>query len=210
MSRQDRPPPGFPSPAQAPYEPLRRQPRPQRPRPLLCPPRAAGVCEDVCGFGGCRCHHPLHPEATQPRPLQEELRVFTAAGTVLPGRSRPRVGAGGRRRRGCSCRRSCGKAGWAQNHPVPRPGRLRRLGSIFCSRGGHAVGLTHGFKNAQAGTFRPTPRLSLCGRGFLKGCWGAAVWLLGKSWCGSNPRPPAPPPPPARGWVPSPPPCSLL
>lgn len=89
---------------------------------------------------------------------------------------------------------SCGKPGSKRSRRVQRPGRLRRLGSIFCFCGGHAVGLTYGLQNTQAGTSRPIPRLSLCSQGFLSGCLGAVAGSAAGAGAGQTRAPPQPSP----------------
>lgn len=160
-------------------------------RPLLSPSR------------GDRGAAPPTPAPAFAHSLQEH-RVFTAAGTLFRGWSRPRVGApGSGGRRGSAWLLSCGKPGSNRNNRVQRPERLRWLGGVSC--GDRAVGLIHGLKNTHGGTFRP--RLSLSSPGSRRGCL-RAVWLSGRSccrsaaphslslslfFCGPSPNPPSAP-----------------
>lgn len=133
MSQQDPPLARFPSPAQAPYEPVQRQLHSHPPAPTPAQP-PAGRCR---GRGGGA---PPPPAPGSPAPgfvwLLQELRVFTVAGAVLPCGSRPRVGAGRAarvrsarflRKTGLETQPPGSKAGEAAEHLLLREGPRRRF-----------------------------------------------------------------------------------
>lgn len=202
-------PTSFPSPARGPYEPIQWQLHARPPRRFLLSPPRGGKC---WGVGAPPALGQRSPGFI-PAPAGTSClygREYRFARTDPPTRGRW-VGGG---QRCCSCLVSCGKPGSKHNGRVQRPGGPRRPRSIFCFFGGRAVGLTHGLKNTEAGTFRPIPRLtprSQGSQGLLNGCLGAV--FISPAGAGAD-HTSAPPrlhsATPTRGWVPSPPSCSFL